>query len=165
MVGDPWRKSRFRSPYLRNTLWEHGFALDTLETAASWSGVEGLRTTLLLALDRVFQARAVPLLRFSHLSHIYPDGASIYLTFLYPRQASPEETLAIWRDAKQAASEAIVTHQGTISHQHGVGLDHMPYLGAEKGGLGLAALQALSQSFDPQGLMNPGKGWPDPVSD
>ncbi|MEJ2751565.1 MAG: FAD-linked oxidase C-terminal domain-containing protein, partial [Chloroflexota bacterium] len=38
--GDQWRKSRFRSPYLRNTLWEKGFAVDTLETAVPWHRVE-----------------------------------------------------------------------------------------------------------------------------
>ena len=46
---------------------------------------------------------------------------------------------------------------GTISHQHGVGLDHKPYLEAEKGALGLAALRQVLPAFDPQGLLNPGK--------
>jgi alkyldihydroxyacetonephosphate synthase len=47
---------------------------------------------------------------------------------------------------------------GTISHQHGVGLDHKPYLAAEKGGeTGLAALRSALASFDPDGMMNPGK--------
>jgi alkyldihydroxyacetonephosphate synthase len=58
---------------------------------------------------------------------------------------------------KGAASRAIVRHGGTISHQHGVGLDHRPYLEAEKGPLGMASLRALCAGFDPDGLMNPGK--------
>jgi len=56
-----------------------------------------------------------------------------------------------------AASEAIVAHGGTISHQHGVGSDHLPYLPAEKGEAGIAALRALGAHFDPAGIMNPGK--------
>jgi alkyldihydroxyacetonephosphate synthase len=165
VVGEQWRKSRFHSPYLRNTLWEQGYALDTLETAGPWSSLDAMRMTILAALDQDFKKREVPLLRFSHLSHVYCDGASIYVTFLYPRQSTPEETLVIWQEAKRAASEAIVTHRGTISHQHGVGTDHKPYLQSEKGALGIRALQALSQAFDPQGIMNPGKGWPDPGQD
>ncbi len=160
-IGEQWRKSRFRSPYLRNTLWEHGYALDTLESAVPWSGLAALRSALLGSLDRAFQERSVPLLRFSHLSHAYPDGASVYVTLLYPRQKESNETLAIWKDAKRAASEAIVACGGTISHQHGVGQDHRAYLDAEKGSLGVQALQALSRNFDPRGIMNPGKGWPD----
>jgi alkyldihydroxyacetonephosphate synthase len=38
-----------------------------------------------------------------------------------------------------------------------VGSDHAPYLVAEKGELGLAAMQALFNHFDPQQIMNPGK--------
>jgi alkyldihydroxyacetonephosphate synthase len=159
LVGEQWRKSRFRSPYLRNTLWEQGYALDTLETAAPWSSVPALRQAILESLDRVFQGKAIPLLRFSHLSHVYPDGASIYVTFLYPRLDDPTETLAVWKTAKHAASEAIVTHRGTISHQHGLGLDHLPYLPAEKGAVGMTVLQAVATALDPRGIMNPGKGW------
>jgi alkyldihydroxyacetonephosphate synthase len=50
-----------------------------------------------------------------------------------------------------------VEQGGTISHQHGVGTDHAPYLAAEKGELGLSAMQALFSHFDPQQIMNPGK--------
>jgi alkyldihydroxyacetonephosphate synthase len=54
-------------------------------------------------------------------------------------------------------SEAIVLSGGTISHQHGVGADHSPYLPAEKGALGIAAIRGLMRTFDPHGRMNPGK--------
>lgn len=160
LVGKQWRKSRFRSPHLRNTLWEQGYALDTLETAVPWSGLAAAREAIMQSLDRAFRMHSVPLLQFSHISHVYPDGASIYITFLYPRQNDPDNTLAVWQAAKRAASEEIVAHQGTISHQHGIGLDHLPYLEAEKHMLGVQTLQAISQTFDPQGMMNPGKGWP-----
>ena len=62
-----------------------------------------------------------------------------------------------WRVLKGAASEAIVAHKGTISHQHGVGADHLPYLEAEKGVLGMQVLEAARKSLDPDGLLNPGK--------
>jgi alkyldihydroxyacetonephosphate synthase len=38
-----------------------------------------------------------------------------------------------------------------------VGIDHLPWLKAEKGELGLRALAALAKLFDPEGIMNPGK--------
>ena len=40
--GRQWERSRFRSPYLRNTLWEMGYAVDTVETAVDWSRVPEL---------------------------------------------------------------------------------------------------------------------------
>ena len=39
LVGHTWEKSRFYSPYLRNTLWDLGVATDTVETAIPWSNV------------------------------------------------------------------------------------------------------------------------------
>ena len=71
---------------------------------------------------------------------------------------SPEETLARWQKFKQLVSETIVEYGGTISNQHGVGLDHKPYLPTEKGGeKGVDGIKALLHSFDPDGMMNPGK--------
>jgi alkyldihydroxyacetonephosphate synthase len=71
--------------------------------------------------------------------------------------AEPQETLQRWHRLKSAASQVIVDLGGTISHQHGVGLDHLPYLPAEKGELGMHVLRNIINSFDPQGIMNPGK--------
>ena len=56
-----------------------------------------------------------------------------------------------------AASKTIVRFGATISHQHGVGVDHAPYLPAEKGELGMAVLDDVRHRFDPKGIMNPGK--------
>ena len=68
-----------------------------------------------------------------------------------------ESLRPFWRRLKAAASEAIMAHGGTISHQHGVGSDHLPYLPAEKGATGVAAIQAICAHFDPASIMNPGK--------
>ncbi|MNG29815.1 hypothetical protein D3C84_1153090 [compost metagenome] len=50
----------------------------------------------------------------------------------------------------------IAHNRGTISHQHGVGRDHAPWLPAEKGPLGMAALRTLARHFDPEGRLAPG---------
>ena len=94
---------------------------------------------------------------FTHLSHTYPYGSNVYTQYLFRRASTPEETLDRWQALKTAASKAIVAHGATISHQHGVGVDHKPYLAAEKGEIGMTALGALVKSFDPDGMMNPGK--------
>jgi alkyldihydroxyacetonephosphate synthase len=36
-------------------------------------------------------------------------------------------------------------------------MDHAKYLPAEKGALGMDAMRAVIKSFDPDGMMNPGK--------
>jgi len=157
VVGHTWEKSRFLSPYLRNTLWEIGVAVDTLETALPWSQVLPAAAAIPLSIHNAMEMCGEKVLAFAHLSHLYRDGASIYTTFLFRRPADPDELLRRWQAMKQAASLTIQQHGGTISHQHGVGLDHAPYLPAEKGPLGMDAIRAVCRSFDPDGMMNPGK--------
>jgi alkyldihydroxyacetonephosphate synthase len=157
MIGNQWRKSRFHTPYLRNTLWERGYAVDTLETAVRWSEVPATADAVRRALREGLREIKERVHVFAHLSHVYPDGASIYATYLFRLGTDPDETLQRWRLLQMAASEAIVAAGGTISHQHGVGLDHAVYLSAEKGEQGMEALRAVCRAFDPQGIMNPGK--------
>ncbi len=156
-LGREWHKSRFYTPYLRNSLWEAGYALDTLETATHWGSIpamiEGIETALRGGLEDVGERVLV----FTHLSHMYPWGSNIYTTYLYRIPADPDETLRRWYVLKSAASRAIVAAGGTITHQHGIGTDHLPYLPGEKGPLGMAGLRDLSRRFDPKGIMNPGK--------
>lgn len=155
--GRQWHKNRFRTPYLRNSLWAEGYAVDTLETAVDWRRVPTLLAAIEDALCDAIDAVGERIHVFTHLSHLYPDGASIYTTYVFRIAGDPEETIERWRALKSAASSAIVAHGGTISHQHGVGADHLPYLPAEKGEIGIAALRAVCGFFDPEGLMNPGK--------
>ena len=97
------------------------------------------------------------ILAFSHLSHIYTTGSSIYSTFVFRLSDSPEKTLERWQAMKQAASRAIVECGGTISHQHGIGKDHKSYLEAEKGPIGINTLDQVFSYLDPDRQMNPGK--------
>ena len=163
MIGRLWRKSRFLTPYLRNTLWERGYVVDTLETAVPWSEVLVTARSMKDALRGGLTKAGVPsweaerVLVFAHLSHVYRDGASVYLTYLYRRAVDPDETQERWSKLKSSASQVILAHRGTISHQHGVGLDHAPYLEAEKGEIGMKLLRQASRALDPNGIMNPGK--------
>lgn len=156
-MGKSWHKRRFHAPYVRNTLWDLGYGVDTLETAISWSElpslIEAIESAIRHALDEVGEKVHV----FTHLSHLYPYGSNIYTSYVFRLARDPEETLRRWKLLKSAASEAIVAHRGTISHQHGVGTDHMAYLKAEKGELGMEAIKDLCKRFDPEGMMNPGK--------
>jgi alkyldihydroxyacetonephosphate synthase len=156
-IGKLWRKSRFLTPYLRNVLWERGYAVDTLETALPWRQVMPAADAIQQALQDPIEEQGERAWVFAHLSHVYPDGASIYVTYIFRRAADPDETLRGWSGMKTAASQVVLEHGGTISHQHGVGIDHAAYLPAEKGRLGMEMLRTVARCVDPDGMMNPGK--------
>ncbi|EEA92448.1 FAD-binding oxidoreductase [Pseudovibrio sp. JE062] len=156
MLGDKWKEGRFKGPYLRHPLWEHGVGVDTFETAMDWSALRPYINVIEQKVTSALKEQGIPVFAFTHLSHVYPQGSSAYTTYLFPVASSYEETLERWKIIKKEASETVVAHGGTISHQHGVGRDHAPYLPAEKGELGMSALKALSKNFDPDQRMNPG---------
>ena len=45
---------------------------------------------------------------FAHLSHVYPSGSSVYVTYVFRLASDPDETLRRWRTIKDAASRTVV---------------------------------------------------------
>lgn len=156
-MGRIWAANRFAGAYLRNTLWDAGFAVDTMETAVPWSRTTATVSAMQQAAHTALSAFDERALAFTHLSHVYDAGSSVYMTVVWRRGADYATDMARWQALKQAVSQAIVAAGGTISHQHGVGLDHAPYLAAEKTETGMRLIAGALDELDPQGMMNPHK--------
>jgi alkyldihydroxyacetonephosphate synthase len=165
VLGKHWEHSRFRSPYLREGLWEVGLAVDTMETCVDWPSVPCTVKQMEADIGSALHGHVDTDLKninenihvFSHLSHFYGQGCSVYTTYVFRMGDNYKETMSRWEKLKAAGAKAIVNNGGTISHQHGVGTDHKPYLSAEKGELGIRTIQGLCKAFDPEKRMNPGK--------
>lgn len=56
----------------------------------------------------------------------------------------------------QAVLRLAVAHGGTISAEHGIGRAKRPYLQLDRSTSEIAAMTALKQALDPQGILNPG---------
>ncbi|MCF8149108.1 MAG: FAD-binding oxidoreductase [Burkholderiaceae bacterium] len=157
-MGNKWLENRYKGPYLRNSLWEHGYSADTIETAVDWPQVKNTMHAMEAAAHEAFAEFGQKVHAFTHLSHLYPQGSSIYSTFVWATAPGGfAENLKRWQNYKARVAAAIAAHGGTVSHQHGVGRDHAPNLALEKGQLGMATLAELCRHFDPKGIMNPGK--------
>ncbi len=50
---------------------------------------------------------------------------------------------------------------GTLSGEHGVGLEKRDFVGRELDASSLALMRAIKRQFDPHGILNPGKGLPE----
>jgi len=155
-LGKKWAEKRFMMPYLREALWEKGYAVDTLETATDWDNVDNLLNLMEGNLRQGLNDEHEKVHVFTHLSHFYGQGCSIYTTYAYRVGHSCEQTLLRWQKLKHSTSEIIVNNRGTISHQHGVGKDHAPYLPIEKGELGMHLIRTVCASVDDRGILNPG---------
>jgi alkyldihydroxyacetonephosphate synthase len=151
--GEAWRAGRFQAPYLRDPLLDAGGLVETVETAAFWSGLEPTRAAVTTALTESLTAAGTPPVVLCHISHVYATGASLYFTVLCAQAGDP---LAQWAAAKRAANAAIGASGATISHHHGVGTDHRAAFHAEIGPLALQVLRAVKATVDPAGVLNPG---------
>ncbi len=152
-LGKAWEENRFRGVYLRNGLWSQGYGVDTMETAVNWPNVEGMMNTIESAGRDALSTFGENTIVYTHLSHVYPQGSSVYTTFIFRTATDFETSMSRWRHLKKTVSEAIVEQGGTISHQHGVGKDHAPFLLVEKTARGMDALQSIVNHFDPNGVM------------
>ncbi|GAA2757798.1 FAD-binding oxidoreductase [Actinopolymorpha rutila] len=155
-AGQAWRRHRFAGPHQRDVLLDAGALVETVETATDWADLTGLYAAVSTALATSVAGCGTPPLVFAHVSHIYPTGASLYFTVLARRLADPAAAVAQWADAKAAASEAIRSAGGTITHHHAVGRTHAPYLEGEIGPVGARVLAAVKAALDPAGILNPG---------
>ena len=160
-LGENWAHGRFRAPYLRDPLGAEGYIVDTMETAVDWSKVSEAAENIEEAIRTALDDEGERVHAYTHLSHVYGQGSSIYTTYLFRIGESYELGKNRWMKLKKAGADQIVAHGGTISHQHGVGSDHKNYLAEEKGEFGIAAIHSLCKQFDPYGQMNPGKLLPD----
>ncbi|WP_320669871.1 FAD-binding oxidoreductase [Patulibacter defluvii] len=152
-AGPAWEHGRYKGPYLRDALLDAGALVETLETTTFWSNLPALYAAVGDALRDALTGQGTPPVVLTHVSHVYPTGASLYFTVAC---AQIDDPLAQWQRAKRAANDAIVAAGGSISHHHGVGVDHREHLAEEIGPLGVALLRAAKDAVDPQGILNPG---------
>lgn len=151
--AESWIKGRFGAPYLRDALLDHGVFCETLETATTWSNLERLKREVTAAIEGGFAERGAKSLVLCHVSHLYPTGAALYFTIVAGVKGDP---LEVWPQVKAGVNDAIVAGGGTLSHHHGVGRDHAPWLEREIGETGVRILRAVKAELDPSGIMNPG---------
>ena len=86
-AGDKWYEGRFEMPYLRDPLMDRGIGVDTLETATGWSQIPELYEAVRAAVtDAISDGTELRPLLLTHISHSYPDGASLYFTFAFPME-------------------------------------------------------------------------------
>jgi len=143
-----WLEKRFNIG-VASMLFQKGAVLDTIEVTTNWHNAH----STYLAMQQALLAVEGTMLASGHYSHVYPEGAALYVTTVgFPG----DHKLAYYKKLWQAAMEAAITGGAAISHHHGVGL-HRGLWMAEEHGSGMDVLRKIKAAFDPHGIMNPGK--------
>jgi alkyldihydroxyacetonephosphate synthase len=149
-----WKSSFIRAPYTRDGLVQLGVLVDTFETAVTWDRFDamhaGVTEAVTDALSKVCGSGSLT----CRFTHVYPDGPAPYFSFMAPARRGAE--LDQWSDIKQAASDAVAKHGGTITHHHAVGRDHRPWYDRQRPEPFAVALRAAKRALDPANILNPG---------
>ena len=66
--------------------------------------------------------------------------------------------------AERVLFEGVVALEGSISGEHGIGFAKAKYLGIELTPETIALMKRVKLAFDPNGILNPGKIFPDEVA-
>ncbi len=146
--GEWWYEHRYRISYKQSVvLAGEQMVVDTCEVAATWSRIREVYAAVQRALAGYVTVLA-------HFSHAYPEGISIYFSFVGNADGHPAAGFhaELWR----RTLDAVVSAGGSISHHHGIGLLKAPWLAAELGGLH-AVFARLKRELDPNNILNPGK--------
>jgi alkyldihydroxyacetonephosphate synthase len=153
--GVLYDQKKFDTPYLRDFLLDRGAAADVSETAAPWSRLNEIHDAVYAAAIEAYEQIGTPGWIMSHLSHSYHSGACLYFTFAFVHGG--ETAIAEYDVVKRAIQQAFVDHGGTISHHHGVGREHAPWLEQDISTEGVALMSGLFASADPKKNFNPDK--------
>jgi alkyldihydroxyacetonephosphate synthase len=160
--GILYDQKKFDTPYIRDFLLDRGAAGDVSESAAPWSKLQGLHDGVVAAAHGAFDKIGRQGVIISHLSHSYHSGACLYFTFGF---VFGKDAIGDYDIVKSAIQQAFIDNGGSISHHHGVGLEHAPWLEDDISATGVGVLQGLFDAVDPGGNFNPGKIIPSPGLD
>jgi len=96
-----------------------------------------------------------------HVANVFHAGdGNLHPKILFDR-SDADELDRVERASKEMM-QVCVDAGGTITGEHGVGVDKQKYMRLVHGEEELAAMSAVGAAFDPRGLFNPGKVLPEP---
>ncbi len=114
---------------------------------------------LFTLIDEIRQASGLPIASFGHAG----DG-NVHVNVMIPEDQGPAELQAAQARGERAVRrlfEGVVALEGSISGEHGIGFTKAPYLHLELSRDEIALMQRVKAAFDPRGILNPGKIFPD----
>ena len=152
--GVLYDQKKFDTPYLRDFLLDRGAAGDVSETAMPWSKVTQVHDAAIAAAYKAYDELGIKGWIMSHMSHSYHSGACLYFTFAFVFDKDP---LGEYDHVKSAIQQAFVDNGSSISHHHGVGLEHAPWLEEDISPEGVKVVSGLFSVTDPGSNLNPRK--------
>ena len=114
---------------------------------------------LFALVEEIRRDTGLPIACFGHAG----DG-NIHVNIMIPEAGTDdqrEENKQTGKRAVQRLFEGVVALEGSISGEHGIGFTKAPYLDLELSREEIALMKRIKAAFDPNGILNPGKIFPE----
>ncbi|SHJ10034.1 alkyldihydroxyacetonephosphate synthase [Tessaracoccus bendigoensis DSM 12906] len=153
--GTLYDQKKYDTPYIRDFMLDRGLICDVSDTSTPWAYAAEIHTLILDRFAKAMDDLGVRGLVFCHLSHSYHSGACQYFTFAIADDSDNQE--ATYDVAKRVIQQSFVDFHGTVSHHHGVGEEHSPWMEEDISPAGVYIQRKLFEGIDPGNNLNPGK--------
>ncbi|AQP48669.1 FAD-binding oxidoreductase [Tessaracoccus aquimaris] len=153
--GTLYDQKKYDTPYIRDFMLDRGLICDVSETTTPWAHAAEIHSVIIERFQQAMDDLGVRGVVFCHLSHSYHSGACQYFTFAIADDSDhQEETYDV---AKRVIQQGFMDFHGTVSHHHGVGEEHSPWLEQDISPAGVFIQRKLFEGVDPGSNLNPGK--------
>ncbi len=153
--GTLYDQKKYDTPYIRDFMLDRGLICDVSETTTPWAYAEQIHTNTVARFQKAMDEIGVRGVVFCHLSHSYHSGACQYFTFAIADDS--ENQMATYDVAKRVIQQSFMDNHGTVSHHHGVGEEHSPWMDQDISPAGVFIQRKLFDGVDPGHHLNPGK--------
>lgn len=148
--GIHWEQRRFNWSWFTDAVESKGGIAEAIEISSTWSELPALYEAVSAAAGAVMHEV------MGHVSHIYDQGASLYV-ISRGQFADDAAAMQAYDRLWDGVMAVVIKHDARISHHHGIGTERSRWMKDAVGDAGVALLRAIKATLDPAGVMNPGK--------
>lgn len=153
--GANWQEKKYDLPYVRDFALAHSHWADVFETSVLYKEAIPCWRAVKEAVRQVWKDNNKKGWIGCHAAHQYRFGCCLYFTYASAQQ--DDNDLEIFLKIKHAATEAMLKHKGNLSHHHGIGYEHIPWMERYMGKPAMDLLLKFKYDVDPKNICNPGK--------
>ena len=154
-AGQNWQDKKYDLPYVRDFALSHNLWADVFETCTVYSEALPLWRAVKEAVREVWRAEGKRGWIGCHTAHQYRVGCCLYFT--YAGSQIDQNDFETFLKVKRAATEAMLRHRGNLTHHHGIGYEHVPWMDRYFQAGALDLMLSIKAQIDPKDICNPYK--------
>lgn len=162
-AGEGWQEKKYDLPYIRDFALSVSHWADVFETSVLYSQAIPCWRAVKKAVHDVWRENNRCGWIGCHTAHQYKYGCCLYFTFASAQ--ADDQDMKIFLQIKTRAMEAMLKYTGNLTHHHGIGYEHVPWMSRFMGPGAMSLLYAMKKKMDPKNICNPGKLIPVPTKD